>query len=46
MEFKTLILMNVASIISVIIAGILAHKKINGWGWFLFVALLLVTNPN
>ncbi len=29
------------SIICVLTAAILAYKRIEGWGWFLFIAVLL-----
>lgn len=36
---KNLIL-NLFSIISVVISGILLFNGMNGWGWFLFVGLI------
>lgn len=38
---STLLLLRVgASFSSLVIAGALAHKGRNGWGWFLFAAVL------
>jgi len=38
----TLIYMrSLAIIVAIAIAGILVYKDIEGWGWFLFVAVLL-----
>lgn len=32
-----------AMIFSIAIAGILAYNKIQGWGWFLFIAFIIAT---
>ena len=42
-----LALMMIPSIICVVTAGILVYNEINGWGWFLLVAIMLmVTKAN
>ena len=43
---SALLICNLASIASVLIAGIGAFYHIDGWGWFLFVALLLAESSN
>jgi hypothetical protein len=40
-----LLLVQLASIVSIVIAGILAYDGTQGWGWFLFVAVLM-SAPN
>lgn len=37
----TLLLVNLPSIILSLIAGALAYRGIEGWGWFLLVAVIL-----
>lgn len=39
----TLFLVILMPITSIIVAGILAYKKIEGWGWFLLIALVLAS---
>ena len=38
-------LFNLASVACIACAGAMAFKGISGWGWFLFVALLLFCVP-
>ena len=37
----SLLLVNIPTIICVATSGILAYNNIEGWGWFLFAALVL-----
>ena len=32
---------HITPIICVLAAAVLAHKKTEGWGWFLFIALMV-----
>lgn len=38
------VLANTASITCILVAGYMAIKEKSGWGWFLFVALLLTAS--
>ena len=37
----SLLLVNIPTIICAVASGILAYNHIEGWGWFLFAALVL-----
>lgn len=39
--FMTMLAVNFTSLACVAVAGYLAVNKIDGWGWFLFVAVIL-----
>ena len=44
-RFKNL-LVDASSIVLAIIAGVLAIKGLEGWGWFLFASILVSSNVN
>jgi hypothetical protein len=45
-EILTFALFNIPSIVCIGFAGYLCHKDKDGWGWFLFVALMLSRVPD
>ncbi|MGL5282546.1 MAG: hypothetical protein ACRC8W_12505 [Plesiomonas shigelloides] len=38
-SWKKLLLMNITAILAMALAALLAHEGVDGWGWFLVIAV-------